>query len=187
LRIVFNSMLQCRGEQQGNGSIYQFHRSPFACLAIASCMLLVTWLHRSLPVRVKAPWRFQNQFNTIYWEVWTRLMSCVGDLLDVVDSCTDRVPVPDGIGRLMDASLRMSNGYVPGQVASNRWTFPDSEIPVMNENIISLFDQLCYVVVFGNISSMMERVPQTEREFFFINSSLGLAYINSSLGLVSIW
>ncbi len=37
----------------------------------------------------------------------------------------------------------------------------------MNENIISMFDQLCYVVVFGNVSSMMERVPQTERECFF--------------------
>jgi hypothetical protein len=93
-------------------------------------------------------------------------MSCVGDLVDVVDSCTDRVPVAVGIGRLMDATLVMSNGYVPGQVASNRWMFPESEVPVMNENVISLFDQLCYVVVFGNVSSMMERVPQTERDVF---------------------
>ena len=37
----------------------------------------------------------------------------------------------------------------------------------MNENIISFFDQLCYVVVFGNVSSMMERVPQAERDLFF--------------------
>jgi hypothetical protein len=94
-------------------------------------------------------------------------MSCVGDLVDVVDMCTEGVPVADGMGRLMDARLKMSNGYVPGQVASNRWKFPDEESPVMNENIISLFDQLCYVVVFGNVSSMMERVPQAERDFFF--------------------
>ncbi len=68
----------------------------------------------------------------------------------------------------MDASLKMSIGYVSGQVASNRWKFPDEEkTPVMNENIISLFDQLCYVVVFGNVSSMMERVPQAERDVFF--------------------
>ncbi len=37
----------------------------------------------------------------------------------------------------------------------------------MNENIISLFDQLCYVVVFANVSTMIERIPQAERDIYF--------------------
>jgi hypothetical protein len=118
-------------------------------------------------LRVKAPWLFQNQYNDIYWAVWNRLMSCVGDLDDVCLGCANGASPADDISRFMAVTLRMSNGYVPGQVASNRWKFPDEETPVMNENIISLFDQLCYVVVFGNVSTMMERIPQAEREVFF--------------------
>jgi hypothetical protein len=97
-------------------------------------------------------------------------MSCIGDFVDVVDSCTESVSEQECINRVMEESFRISNGYVPGEFASNRWMFPERRTIVMNENIISLFDQLwllCYVVVFGNVSTMMERIPQTEREVFF--------------------
>jgi hypothetical protein len=100
-------------------------------------------------------------------KLWARLMGCVGDLVDLVDMCTQGVSGPEGMDRLMDETLKMSDGYVSGQAASNRWKFPDEKTPVMNENIISLFDQLCYVVMFGNVSSMMERVPQVERDCYF--------------------
>ncbi len=96
---------------------------------------------------------------------WT---TCVGDLDDVSLGCAHGVSPADDIRRFMDVTLQMSNGYVPGQLASNRWKFPAEETPVMNENIISLFEQLCYVVVFGNVSAMMERVSQAERDLFFI-------------------
>ena len=118
-------------------------------------------------VRVKAPWQFQNQYNDIYWTVWNRLMSCVGDLDGVSLGCARGASPADDIRRFMNVTLQMSSGYVSGQPASNRWKFPAENTPVMNENIISLFEQLCYVVVFGNVSSMMERVPQAERELFF--------------------
>jgi hypothetical protein len=42
--------------------------------------------------------------------------------VDVVDSCTESVSVQEGINRVMEESLRISNGYVPGEFASNRWT-----------------------------------------------------------------
>jgi hypothetical protein len=69
-------------------------------------------------------------------------VSCIGDLVDVVDSCTESVLVQEGIACVMEESLRISYGYVPGVNASSRWTFPERRTRVMNENIISLFDQL---------------------------------------------
>jgi hypothetical protein len=108
-------------------------------------------------------------------------MSCVGDLEDVSLGCANGVSPADDIRRFMDVShvtLQMTNGYVSGQSASNRWKFPDEKTPVMNENIISLFEQLCYVVVFGNVSSTMERVLQAERDFF----SLAFASLRARCG-----
>ncbi len=57
--------------------------------------------------------------------------------------------------------------YVPVNSSGTRWTFPDQETLVMNENIISLFNNLCYVVVFANGSTMIECIPQAEREVYF--------------------
>ena len=94
-------------------------------------------------------------------------MSCVGDLADVVEHCMEGVSPAEGMSHLMDTTLRISDGYLPGVTADNRWKFPDQATYVMNENIMSLFDQLCYVVVFGNVSSMMERIQQEERNLFF--------------------
>jgi hypothetical protein len=118
-------------------------------------------------VRVKAPWLFQNQYNDIYWDVWSKLISCVGDLADIVEHCMEGVSPADGMLHLMETTLRMSDGYLPGVTDTNRWRFPDNAIHVMNENIMSLFDQLCYVAVFGNVSAMMERIPKEERDCFF--------------------
>ena len=71
-----------------------------------------------------APWRFQNPFYVIYREVWPRLVSCIGDFVDVVGSMPKSVSVQEGIIHLMERR-QMSNGYVPGEFAPNRWTFPD--------------------------------------------------------------
>ncbi len=59
-------------------------------------------------LRVKVPWLFQNQFNTIYWEVWLRLMTCIGDFVDVVDSTAESVSVQNGITSLMDERAILS-------------------------------------------------------------------------------
>ena len=56
-------------------------------------------------MRVKAPWKFQNQYNDIYWDVWTKLISCVGDLADVVEHCMEGVSQADGMKHLMETTF----------------------------------------------------------------------------------
>ena len=111
---------------------------------------------------VKKPVKFKTQFNQLFWDVWPKISACLGDfsqyLNDYVDDEDSR---EKAIDKLMADKIDLTtNVDVP------EWELEQGI--VVNDNIISLFDQLCYLVVFGNRFDMEARVVNSEeRNLFF--------------------
>ncbi len=87
-------------------------------------------------------------------------MTCAGDLSkhvnDVLSDSNDDVDT--AVDALMNESVDFTTD-------NEEWV--TSKVPVIGPNIISLFDQLCYMVVFGNKQEMDERISAEERDQFF--------------------
>ena len=114
---------------------------------------------------VKRTFKFKTQFNQLFWDVWPKISACLGDFSQYLNDYMDGKNDGDkAIDTLMEDKIELtSNVDFP---TTSDWEIENGI--VVNDNIISLFDQLCYLVVFGNRFDMEARVVRSEeRDAFF--------------------
>ena len=114
---------------------------------------------------VKRTFKFKTQFNQLFWDVWPKISACLGDFSQYLnDYMDDKNDGDKAIDSLMEDKIELTSDV--DFPTTSDWEIENGI--VVNDNIISLFDQLSYLVVFGNRFDMEARVVQSEeRDAFF--------------------
>ena len=91
------------------------------------------------PPMVVKPNRFQEQFNAIYWAWWERILPCLGDFLQFVETeFESRAYKTD------DAAIDSMMEEVADIITSVdvNMEFHSSKLPLFGPHILTLFDQV---------------------------------------------
>ena len=115
---------------------------------------------------LKKQGKIKTQFNQLFWDVWPKISACLEDFAQIVGDETmeeyqDRGEAIDFF--MKETIITTTKVDVP---PDQDWE--TEKVPMIGDNIISLFDQLCYLVVFGNRSDMEAMITDSkERDDFF--------------------